>query len=199
MLTIIQEASQATMELHDDDPDHFEFILKYMYTHCFDAAAIDTLAAGDRVRRVTIPLGIYLVADKYNMPAQFFHIIVSDTKLVLHDRAYHTPNVLLSLVPLYYGMINKADHSFGTLLVKEILRRCRKATSSNDFKNMVKAHLVFAADVALLLGEEGVSYYCEHCEESYEKLFPDALKDMKIGCQECSKYTDDISLTAGFL
>ena len=186
------------MEIHEDDPNHFEFILKYIYTQNFDAAAINTLAAGDRVRRVTILLGIYLVADKYIMPSSFFHRIDSDIRMVLYDAEY-TLDVLLSLVPTCYGMISKADHPFGKLLVKEILRKFRSATSSGDIKNMVKAHPVFGADVALLLGEENVTYYCEHCEASSKELLPDAIRGMKMECFICSGHTNDISLsTASF-
>jgi hypothetical protein len=182
------------MEIHDDDPDHFEFILKHIYTQKFDAAAIDTLAAEDRVRRVTIPVGIYLVADKYNMPSSLLHEIVSDTSKVLL-RSRHTLDVLLSLVPLCYGIISKVDHPFGKLLVKEILRKSRDVTTSDDFKNMVKAHPIFGADMALLLGEEGVSYYCEHCEESSEELLPDAIRGMRIDCLNCCGHIDEIALS----
>ena len=182
------------MEIYDDNPDHFEFILKHIYTQKFDAAAINTLAAGDRVRRVTILLGIYLVADKYNMPSWFFDKIVSDTGIVLCDSEY-TLNVLLSLVPIYYGMIFKADHPFGKLLVKQILFRFRKATSSNDFTNMVKAHAVFGADVALVLGKEKVETYCEHCEDRCSNSLPDAMRLMKTECLNCSGHIDDVSLS----
>ncbi|KAG9204252.1 hypothetical protein G6514_001325 [Epicoccum nigrum] len=113
-----REASQATMEIHDDDPDHFEFIFKYMYTHCYDIAAIETLAAGHR---------IYLVADKYNMPSFLFRETVSESKNILYHDDY-TLDELLSLVPLYYGMISEAAHPFGTLLVEQILGEFREET-----------------------------------------------------------------------
>ena len=191
---MIQEASQTTMEIHDDNPDHFEFVIRHIYTQDFDAAAIDTLAVGDCVRRVTIPLGIYLVADKYNMPSSLLRNIVTNTETVL-CRSEYTLNVLLSLVPLCYGIISKADHPFGIRLAKEILRRFRKAISSNNFANIVKAHPVFGADVALLLGKEKVSYYCEYCEHRRSEFLPYAAENMKINCMDCANFTDDITLS----
>ena len=191
---MIQEASQTTMEIHDDNPDHFEFVIRHIYTQDFDAAAIDTLAVGDCVRRVTIPLGIYLVADKYNMPSSLLRNIVTNTETVL-CRSEYTLNVLLSLVPLCYGIISKADHPFGIRLAKEILRRFRKAISSNNFANIVKAHPVFGADVALLLRKEKVETYCEHCEDRYSNFLPDAMERMKTHCLNCSEYTDDLFLS----
>ena len=182
------------MEIHDDDPDHFEFILKYMYTHCFDAAAIKTPTAGDCVRRVTALLGIYLVADKYNMPSSLFSSISNHARMVLNYSEY-TLDILLSLVPLCYGIISKADHPFGEVLVKAILRKSREITLSDDFTKMVKAHPVFGADVALLLGKEKVSYYCEYCEHRRSKFLPYAAENMKINCMDCANFTDDITLS----
>jgi hypothetical protein len=56
------------MTLHDDDAEHFEFFLKFMYTHHYDKDAIAKLAAEDKNRRVSIPSEIHAVADKYDMP-----------------------------------------------------------------------------------------------------------------------------------
>lgn len=197
MLTEIQEASQATMEIYDDDPDHFEFLLKYMYTQQYLPAAISRMAGNDCVQRVTIPLGIYLVADKYNMPSSLFRKIIADLSRVL-SRDVYTLDVLLSLVPLCYCLISKADHPFGKQLAKGILWRSRSVTSSEDFKNMVKAHPVFGADVALLLGEEKVSFYCEHCEELNKKFLPDAIGRMSMDCHECLEYSKGLSLSTAF-
>ncbi|KAH6625363.1 hypothetical protein C7974DRAFT_280672, partial [Boeremia exigua] len=66
-LTTAQEASQPVIEIHDDHPDHFEFLLKYIYTYEYDKAAIRKLAAGDAVNRVLIPIGIQAIADKYDV------------------------------------------------------------------------------------------------------------------------------------
>lgn len=120
------------------DSDHFEFLLKYLYTKDYDAAAIKTLAGGDCVRRVTIPLEIYLLADKYDM-AYLLSRMITDVWNVVRRSDYKL-NDLLSLVPLYYVNIFKVDHPFGKLLVKEILRSYRSATLSKEFKNLVKAH-----------------------------------------------------------
>jgi DNA-directed RNA polymerase subunit RPC12/RpoP len=184
------------MEIQDDDPDHFEFILKYMYTHCFDAAAIKTLAAGNSARRITIPLEIYLVADKYNLPTSIFKDIVSDAASVLHGQ--YTLNELLSLVPVCYGMISEVAHPFGTLLVEEILGEFRRHTASDDFTNMVETYPVFGADVALQLGKKRMSYYCGRCQGRDEVLLPAALEDMKYDCPACSGKAEDLFLSTSF-
>ena len=142
------------MEIHDDNPDHFEFILKYMYTHCFDADAIETLAAGSSTQQMTILLGIYLVADKYNLHISIVRDINIHAASIL--RGQNTLEEHLSLVPVCYGMISEAEHPFRTQLVTKILREFRLDTASDDFTNMVKTYPVFGADVALQLGKERV-------------------------------------------
>jgi hypothetical protein len=54
------------MELHEDDPDHFEFVLKFIYSEHYDSTAVKTTAdqAVDNLRFV---VGVYRVADKYDV------------------------------------------------------------------------------------------------------------------------------------
>jgi hypothetical protein len=195
---MLQEAFQATMEIHDDDPDHFKFIFKYMYTHCYDIAAIVTLAAGDRVRRTTIPLEIYLVADKYNMPSSLFRETVSNSKNILYHDDY-TLDELLSLVPLYYDMISEAAHPFGTLLVEQILGEFREETWPDEFTDVVKKNPVFGVDVALQLGAECVSCYYERCQCRARMFILEAIVDMRYDCPDCfSGETKDLCLSTSF-
>jgi hypothetical protein len=54
------------MELHEDDPDHFEFVLKFIYSEQYDSTAVKTTAdkGVDTLRSV---VGVYRVADKYDV------------------------------------------------------------------------------------------------------------------------------------
>jgi hypothetical protein len=55
------------MEIHDDDLDDFEFLLKYIYTYTYNTNAIKELFKGDYTKRLLIPIGIYALADKYDV------------------------------------------------------------------------------------------------------------------------------------
>lgn len=55
------------IELHDDDPDHFEFLPKSIYHDEYDIEAVEKLAgteAANKEKRILVPIGIYAVADK---------------------------------------------------------------------------------------------------------------------------------------
>jgi hypothetical protein len=67
ILPLLQEATASEMELHDDDPDHFEIALKFMYTLEYDAAAIDTKVGAAQNLKKMIIIGLYTVADKYDV------------------------------------------------------------------------------------------------------------------------------------
>lgn len=53
------------MELHDDDPDHFEGVLKFIYTQDYDPATIPSNS--NALQKIQFMLGLYKVADKYNV------------------------------------------------------------------------------------------------------------------------------------
>ncbi|KAH6881990.1 hypothetical protein BKA58DRAFT_11610 [Alternaria rosae] len=70
------------MELHEDDPEHFEFLLKFIYTGAYNKQEITKLAADDRSKRVLIPIGVHAVADKYNV-AKLYEPAAENVKAVL--------------------------------------------------------------------------------------------------------------------
>ncbi|KAF2821943.1 hypothetical protein CC86DRAFT_410338 [Ophiobolus disseminans] len=103
------EASEATMELHDDDPDHFECVLKFMVTLQYDPNVMKSTAAKDQKHEVVqYILGVYRVADKYDVgrlltPAAE-HLqspsTRSRTALCLSPWSRNTMDLALSLVML---------------------------------------------------------------------------------------------------
>jgi hypothetical protein len=56
------------MELQDDNPEHFEFALRFMYTPEYDHATAEKLApATDEIKCAAFALGIHTIADKYDI------------------------------------------------------------------------------------------------------------------------------------
>jgi hypothetical protein len=62
-----QEATAGVIEIHEDKPEHFEFVLKSLYTGAYDKGAIERLTGGDKTNHVTMAMGIHEVADKYSI------------------------------------------------------------------------------------------------------------------------------------
>lgn len=124
-----QEASTQTIDLYDDDPDHFGLLLKAMYTHRYDHTAVDKLAAGDKSRCIDIALGVYMLADKYDIAlinrllATQLHDILTTTK--------DENNVLLkaTIAAYYKNPAANVDGEMGKMLASIVLgpRRAMRA------------------------------------------------------------------------
>jgi hypothetical protein len=55
------------MEFHDDEPDQFELALKFIYTPDYDRSIIETMVGDDKTQRILIAIGLYQIADKYDI------------------------------------------------------------------------------------------------------------------------------------
>lgn len=68
MANSIQEAHGATIELHDDDPDHFKTVLEFVYTQKFQMLDDSTTPSdNDITKGILDAMGVYAVADKYDI------------------------------------------------------------------------------------------------------------------------------------
>ena len=82
LANVTKEAPENVIELHDDDPDHFEILLEYNYTYTYDKAAIEKLSSEDTSKRIAIPIGVYAVADKYDV-SSIHKPIINDVQTLL--------------------------------------------------------------------------------------------------------------------
>jgi hypothetical protein len=58
-----QEATEPVIEIHEDDPEQFEVMLKYLYTNKYESPDGTTELA----RRFLILIGVHTLADKYDV------------------------------------------------------------------------------------------------------------------------------------
>lgn len=135
------------MTLHDDDAEHFEFFLKFMYTHHYDTDAIVKLAAGDKNRRVSIPAEIHAVADKYDMPL-LLEPIAKDVEELLAGEDPCTLDLIKTLIPAYYKTVSNVGSPLGKILVSKIQTKYDGFFSTDQFASLVKGYPIFGADVA---------------------------------------------------
>lgn len=136
------------MTVHDDDPEFFEFFLKFMYTHHYDKDAIVKLAAGNSTRRVMIPSEILIVADKYDMPL-LAEPIAQDIGGLLANDILCSLDLLKTLISAHYRQMSTAGGHMGKILVSKIRNRFYDFPDSDEFVSLVKAYPVFGADMAL--------------------------------------------------
>ncbi|KAJ4409260.1 hypothetical protein N0V91_002616 [Didymella pomorum] len=70
------------MDIHDDDPAHFETLLKYMHTLEYDKDTIAVLANGDLIQELLVLANLCAIADKYDVSI-ILESIAQDVRLKL--------------------------------------------------------------------------------------------------------------------
>lgn len=140
------------MTTHDDDPDLFEFLLKYMYTYKYDRDALDKLTGQDPVKRVLAPVVLYAIADKYDLPA-IYSDIIKDMEYLLDESTNTTELYLSAIIETHYGACASVDTALGDFIAYKCLHS-QEFLGSEDFRDMTKIFPVFGADVALGMSKE---------------------------------------------
>ncbi|KAI4624429.1 hypothetical protein J4E83_004103 [Alternaria metachromatica] len=143
----LKEASEGIMELHEDDPEHFEFLLKFMYTGEYDKNEIAKLAGDDKGKRVLVPIGVHAIADKYDV-AKLYEPAAEDVKAVLME-ASKGQDMLITAIHAHYGTEVNVDGAMGRLITSVVFEKYRNLVKTKDFEQLLLAHPTFAADVAL--------------------------------------------------
>jgi len=135
------------MELHEDDPEHFEFVLKFIYTGAYDKHEITKLAGDDKSKRVLIPIGIHAVADKYDV-AKLYNPAAEDVKAVLME-AVKDQDMLTTAIQAHYGTEVNVDGAMGRLITSVVFEKHRDLAQTKAFEQLLLAYPTFAADTAL--------------------------------------------------
>ncbi|KAF2799325.1 hypothetical protein K505DRAFT_294799 [Melanomma pulvis-pyrius CBS 109.77] len=153
-----QEASDSEMAIYDDDPEHFEFVLKFIYTEHYDKSAIEKISEGDVAKRTVIPIGIYAIADKYDI-TRLYSPAAEDVLTTFKSTPDDQHDVLRAAIQTHYEMSSRADMPMGNILASFVLEHRREFTKLEDFQILMQSFPTFAADIALALCREGVFKY----------------------------------------
>jgi hypothetical protein len=135
------------MELHDEDPDHFEAALKFIYTLRYEPWPA-TSTNEDKPTSMRRDMGIHRTADKYNIerllqPAMNnFQTTLDATKRV---------ESLQDVITTHYSTVPRPSHAFGISIVSHLFRRHRHFVRQEGFVDLCTSLLVLAADVVAIL------------------------------------------------
>lgn len=169
------------MTLHDDDAEHFEFFLKFMYTHHYDTDAIVKLAAGDKNRRVSIPSEIHAVADKYDMPL-LLEPIAKDVEELLAGEVPCTLDLIKTLIPAYYKAVSSVGSPLGEIFASKIKTKFDPFCDSVQFSGLVKAYPVFGADMTFFQVANTFQWNCTNCRHLNYTNLARLRKDKRSYC-----------------
>ncbi|KAJ4364906.1 hypothetical protein N0V95_000552 [Ascochyta clinopodiicola] len=149
-----KEATTQVIELHDDDPDHFEFILKYIYTYRYDTGTIVKLAADDLKKRVMIPISVHAVADKYDVP-RIYGPITIDIRSQLNTYAFE---LIKTAISAHYASVTSVGGLMGKTFSSILLESQRKFTDTPEYRELVISNPAFGADMALALAQDTINW-----------------------------------------
>lgn len=172
---IFQEATDSEMVLWDDDPDHFEFALKFMYTLEYD---IDDIK-DNKLARFALAKGVSMVADKYKIK-RLVQSAAEDIKCILtHDLNSTT---LSSIISHHYTMPTACDEEISHIVASHILQKHHTFVRCDEFARVCTAHPVFASDLMALMRR----VKCEFCEKTIIYNIPSFNPRRAIWrCPEC--------------
>jgi len=135
------------MELHEDDPEHFEFVLKFIYTGAYNKHEITKLAGDDKNKRVLVPIGVHAIADKYDV-AKLYKPAAEDVKAVLLEAA-KDQDMLITAINAHYGTEVNVDGAMGRLITSVVFEKHKDLVQTKAFEQLLLVYSTFAADVAL--------------------------------------------------
>lgn len=132
------------MTLHDDDPSHFEFALKFMYTLNYDISAIEEGSGKDnKSKRVEFAMGMCTIADKYDIKR-----LVQPAHDDLHQNvdAISDTKTLVAVIEAIYEMSPDFRVNFVKLILTTIFKAHHYFIGSHEFAELCKTCPEFAAD-----------------------------------------------------
>jgi hypothetical protein len=134
------------IELHDDVPEHFEIALRFLYTQRYDQKLIANLAANDKVKGICIPIGVHVVADKYDIDL-LAESIAEDLKGKL---GYFTDHeTYTTAIQEFYDACSNAGNPVGKIISEAVMDHQAEYLSSAEFRILMEEFPCFGADVAL--------------------------------------------------
>jgi hypothetical protein len=141
-----QEASEPVIELYGDDPDHFESMLKYIYTLKFAVPDIEIIPMrNENLRRAMFVIGVHTVTDKYDV-SHLVPSIIDILEEILESR--EDTQVLTSVIEKYYSICSASGSAVGKLIARTTICHFHSFVKTNVFTVLLSKHAVFAAEVA---------------------------------------------------
>ncbi|KAG9193590.1 hypothetical protein G6011_03625 [Alternaria panax] len=165
-----KEADESSIELHNDKPELFEFMLHYIYSDNYDKTAIDKLAAGDKSLRGLLAIGIYALADRCDIP-KLYDPASKDLKMLLLDSASNQALISCVIRAVYQDF--RLDTPIGRILIFVLLDEFINFAHTAGFRKMMLDLPILAADVAFYL----------HSKKQYSHLSEFTVVTCGSSCQ----------------
>ncbi|KAH7091930.1 hypothetical protein FB567DRAFT_434637 [Paraphoma chrysanthemicola] len=188
-----KEASESGIELHDDEPELYELLLKFIYCNEYDKDTIVKLAGDDKAKRVLIPIGVFAIADKYDVP-KIYQPAANDVRGILTSSDIEYSERIQTALHAHYGTCGSIDSAMGKTITTVILENYASRLPKSDFERWMMSYPMFAADVALAVHrDDGIrKFYRQNCTSCNKILLTDKATIDSVGwsgyfCTYCGK------------
>jgi hypothetical protein len=151
-----QEASEAVIEMHDDEPRLFEIMMQFFYNCHEDLTASKLCRIGseeDQQKHLFLPVQLCGIADKYDaMPLQTWAVRVLQENLLGHDRNTYLSYAMYDrLAREYYRECPKPGTIIGNTLTRYVVEELITFIEDDLGDQLLRQLPTFAADVLLVI------------------------------------------------
>jgi uncharacterized protein YlaI len=147
---IRQEAGNATIDLHDDDAEHFDFMLRYIYDGDFYTLSKSNHSQ-DTPSRVLLWMGVSVLADKYDIE-NLLDASESQVLCVLCDMKDEIDfSTLEAAIHGHCKLPNNSGSRMGKKISKCIVMSYWRYLSQGRFDELVHKYNTFGADMAIAM------------------------------------------------
>lgn len=147
-LTTKQEASASTMDIHDNDPAHFETLLKYMHTLEYDKDTIAVLANGDLIQELLVLANLCAIADKYDVSI-ILESIAQDVRLKLLALEKKDGKHLNKIVSSHYENTVETGGTLVSVIAAYVIESYTRFMADASCMPLVETCWSFGTDVVL--------------------------------------------------
>jgi hypothetical protein len=179
-----QESTANDIELRDDQPDHFEFALRFIYTfECRLSDMNQGTRKDNELEQMKFLLGVYTIVDKYDI-TRLVGPVKTHFETIL--RACTDTKILSAVVKAHYNAKSEWGHVMGMLISSVLLDLRHQFTQSNSFTQLCQEFPAFAVDIMSAMGKagctgclrtafltktatKGLTYYCSYCRSAVKQ------------------------------
>jgi hypothetical protein len=155
-LDVFTNTANAHVELGGDDPAHFEFAIKFMYTldyHTAGAEAEAEAAPDAQLTRLQFIIGVGKVAQKYKIPTLLKHAI---DDLVTRVNNIKDIALLEPILTVYYSKDVSPGTQIGEILTNASVLTHRGFSRTPRFSALLRELPGYGSDVAIAMHAWGM-------------------------------------------
>ncbi|KAL2864416.1 BTB/POZ protein [Aspergillus lucknowensis] len=153
-----KEVTENVIQLEDDDPRAIEAIIHFMYGFNYDSSGSDQ----GQTSPMLFNVNVYQIGDKYGVPKLKEQ---AKEKFMVAIKACWEMDDFPVTITSTYSTTTPTDRGLRDLIISTCLEHLNKLLENDDFKQVLRETLGFAADLVQSRGHHTstTTYHCPNC------------------------------------